>query len=110
MSALKKYLQNLVTLWTQSVNTIFLFGTPDQAVSSRCYTNRHKPVWGVAYKILNRIFFFHDNHCRLSFLKDIQYAVHVDEIMMRELRRDLSEPDHISHVLSAEVYDAFKNI
>jgi hypothetical protein len=41
-------------------------------VSARCYINRHKPVWGVAYKVVNAIFWFQDDHCKESFENDIK--------------------------------------
>jgi pterin-4a-carbinolamine dehydratase len=46
-------------------------------VSARCYINRHKPVWRVAYKAINVIFWFQVDHCKESFDEDIKYAEEV---------------------------------
>jgi len=67
-----------VSAWaSQTINLWVLFGHHDMTVSARCYINRHKPVWGVAYKVVNAIFWFQDDHCRESFEDDIKYAEEV---------------------------------
>ena len=71
------YLIRVATLISQAINTIVLCGTPDMTVSARCYINRHKPVWRVAYKVINTIFWFQENHCKESFDEDIKYAEEV---------------------------------
>lgn len=50
-----RYLQNLGTLASQAINTMFLFGDPDETVSSRAGKNRHKPGWRQLAAILDRI-------------------------------------------------------
>lgn len=71
------YLIRIATLFSQAINTIFLLGTPDMTVSARCYINRDKPYWRVAYKVINAIFWFQTDHCRESFEDDIKYAEEV---------------------------------
>ena len=78
------YLIRIATLISQAINTIVLNGTPDMTVSARCYINRHKPVWGVAYKVINKLFWFQENHCKESFDEDIKYA----EEVMRYVERN----------------------
>jgi hypothetical protein len=68
------YLLNILVLLSQIINTVFLFGDADMTVSARCYINRDKKSWGRAYKIINTVFFFQENHCRSSFAADIKYA------------------------------------
>jgi len=67
-----------VSVWaSQTINLWVLFGHHDMTVSARCYINRHKPYWRVAYKVINKIFFWQDDHCRESFKDDIKYAEEV---------------------------------
>lgn len=63
---------------SQTVNVWLLLGHHDQTVSSRCYLNRNKPIWSKAYKIINALFFWQENHCRSSFEADVAFA---EEIM-----------------------------
>ena len=67
-----------VSAWaSQTINLWVLFGHHDMTVSARCYINRHKPVWGVAYRVVNKVFFWQDDHCKESFDADIKYAMEV---------------------------------
>ena len=49
----------------------------DMDISARCYINKDKPYWRVAYKYINAIFWFQENHCKESFDADIKYAEEV---------------------------------
>ena len=64
---------------SQTINLWVLFGHHDMTVSARCYINRHKPVWGVAYRVVNKVFFWQDDHCKESFEDDIKYAEEVQK-------------------------------
>ena len=67
-----------VSAWaSQTINLWVLFGHHDMTVSARCYINRDRKGWGVAYKVINKIFFWQDNHCRESFLADVLFAEEV---------------------------------
>jgi len=67
-----------VSAWfSQTINLWLLFGHHDETVSARCYKNRHKKGWRVAYKYINKVFFWQDNHCYESFLDDVKYAEEV---------------------------------
>ena len=68
------YLLKLWVLVSQTLNVVLFNGDPDMTVSSRCYIQRHKKYWGVAYDVINRLFFFQDNHCKSSFDADYLYA------------------------------------
>lgn len=50
----------------QLINTLF-FGMADESISARAYRNRNKKHWGIAYKIINRLFFWQEDHCRKSY-------------------------------------------
>jgi hypothetical protein len=78
------YFIRIATLISQAFNTIFLLGIPDMTVSARCYLNKDKPYWRVAYKYINKVFFWQKNHCKESFDADIKYAQEV----MRYVERD----------------------
>lgn len=46
-------------------------------VSARAYVNRHRCGWGIAYRIINVLFFWQDNHCRESHSADVEFAKEV---------------------------------
>jgi hypothetical protein len=69
-----------IAAWcSQTINLWLLFGHHDQTVSARCYVNRHYPGWGVAYRTINAIFFWQEDHCHESHLQDIEFAKQVLE-------------------------------
>ena len=74
---MKDYLQGIATWISQTANLFLLAGNPDQSISSRCYTNRHKKGWNTAYHLVNKLFFWQDDHCYLSFLNDVKFAKHI---------------------------------
>lgn len=45
--------------------------------SARTYVNRHRFGWGVAYRIINLLFFWQENHCRDSYQADVDFAKEV---------------------------------
>ena len=60
--------------FSQGINWFFLNGNPDQTISARCYVNRYDKYWGVAYKVLNTVFFWQEDHCKTSFESDKVFA------------------------------------
>lgn len=68
------YLVNLATWTSQTINVWLLAGNPDMTVSARCYVSRHKPLWGYAFNLVDALFFWEDDHCLNSFLRDVAYA------------------------------------
>ena len=67
-----------IAAWlSQGINCWILRGSPDMTVSARCYINRDKPKWARAYRIINRVFFWQDDHCKSSFRSDVMYAIAV---------------------------------
>jgi hypothetical protein len=64
-----------VAAWaSQTANLFLLFGHHDQTISARCYCNRHRKGWRVVYKLVNKVFFWQDDHCRISHEQDIAFA------------------------------------
>ena len=67
-----------VAAWiSQTANLFLLAGHHDQTISARCYVNRHKPGWRTGYKLVNSIFFWQDDHCHSSHLRDVEFAIQV---------------------------------
>ncbi len=61
-----------IAAWlSQGLNKVFLNGSPDMTVSARCYINRERPGWRIAYRAINRVFFWQDDHCKSSFRSDV---------------------------------------
>lgn len=76
---MKQWLLRVSAWVSQTINLWLLFGHHDMTVSARCYINRDKPYWRVAYKVINTIFWFQKNHCKESFDEDIKYAMEVQK-------------------------------
>lgn len=72
-----EYLTCAAAWISQGVNCLLLGGHHDQTVSARAYVNRHRCGWGIAYRIINVLFFWQDNHCRESHLADVEFAKEV---------------------------------
>lgn len=67
-----------VAAWTsQTANLFLLFGHHDQTVSARCYLNRHRRGWRVAYRVVNAVFqvlLLQKDHCKASHQRDVEFA------------------------------------
>ena len=74
---MKQWLLRVSAWVSQTINLWLLFGHHDMTISARCYINKDKPYWRVAYKYINAIFWFQENHCKESFDADIKYAMEV---------------------------------
>ena len=46
-------------------------GHNNETVSGRAWRLRTKPKWKTAYKLLNGVFFWQNNHCYTSHLDDV---------------------------------------
>ena len=65
-----------IAAWiSQGINCVFLSGSPDMTVSSRCHINRNKPRWRTARAVINKIFFWQEDHCKASFRSDVGFAM-----------------------------------
>lgn len=81
------YLWGVAEAISQLFNAL-LGGNPNMTLSARAYVNRERPRWRTAYKTLNRVFFWQEDHCRASWTKDIMFARHA----LFELGAPKSEP------------------
>lgn len=66
------YFQVLVAM-DQLINTLF-WGYADETISSRCYRHylKGERVW--AYKLVNAIFFWQDDHCKEAYESELTRA------------------------------------
>ena len=68
---MKTYLWNILEATSQWLNAL-LGGNPNITISASAYLNRHKRPW--VYKAINALFFRQEDHCRDSWVSDIQFA------------------------------------
>jgi hypothetical protein len=71
MARLKTYFWNLLEALSQLGNAI-LGGNPNITMSAWAYLRRErKPL---RYKLINKFFFWQEDHCRSSWVSDIVFA------------------------------------
>ena len=57
---------------SQLLNCWFLGGEPNETISGRAFRQRHtSKSWGSAYRVVNAIFFWQDDHCYESYYADV---------------------------------------
>ena len=83
MGRLKTQMYRLLAWGSQTVNVWLLFGHHDQTVSARCYVNRCKKGWRVAYYLVDAIFFWEKGHCKKSYEEDVKFAKEVEAMRTR---------------------------
>lgn len=66
MSVKRGYIKQILIGLDQLFNAI-LFGWADETLSSRAWRQRHKPKWKFMVKLIDSIFFWQNNHCKMSF-------------------------------------------
>ena len=74
---MREYLTRAAAWFSQGINCLLLGGHHDQTVSARAHVNRHRFGWCVAYRIINLLFFWQENHCRESYQADVDFAKEV---------------------------------
>ncbi len=74
MNAAIQYITRVAAWLSQGANCILLGGSPDQTVSARCYVNRNQLPWAIAYRAVNALFFWQEDHCRDSHAADVEFA------------------------------------
>ena len=68
------YIWNVLEWFSQGLNTVLLAGNPNMTVSARCWLSRERTGWALAYRVINRIFFWQADHCRQSYQDDLRFA------------------------------------
>lgn len=65
----RKYLHQFLIAVDQLANTLAC-GYADETLSSRAYRCRDKRRWGIAYRVINAIFFWQSDHCRAAYERE----------------------------------------
>jgi hypothetical protein len=68
---MKTYLLNIAEAISQLLNAL-LGGNPNITVSGRAYLNRKRHP--LPYKLINKLFWWQEDHCRDSWVSDITFA------------------------------------
>ena len=76
---MKQYLLRVLAWLSQGVNCILFGGHHDVTVSARAYLSRERRGWKIAYRTLNAVFFWQEDHCRDSWRADVAWA---EEVLM----------------------------
>jgi len=63
------YFINIAASISQFFNVLVFNGHPDESISARCWREDRE-----IYKVINKIFFWEDNHCRNAHMMDINRA------------------------------------
>ena len=64
------YIENILIAFDQLINTILL-GSPDETISSRLSRNRDVGFTKYGYVFVNKLFFWQDNHCKMSYESEV---------------------------------------
>jgi len=91
----KQHLLRVLAWLSQGANCILLGGHHDVTVSARAYLNRKRSRgWYAAYRALNAVFFWQEDHCRDSWLADVAWANEVLDAkrdIFAEVKNDMIE-------------------
>jgi hypothetical protein len=81
MNAMVDYFVRVGDALSQLVNVTLLFGdSANESISGRAYRQRNEyQRWCFAYKMINALFFFQDDHCRESYEADVLRAIRLLE-------------------------------
>ena len=82
--SIKNYMRNIAIAADQLVNAM-IAGSPDETVSSRVYRGAVLAVHPnraarMAYRTINALFFWQEDHCRAAYLREKQRAHLPDEL------------------------------
>lgn len=82
--SIKNYMRNIAIAADQLANAM-IAGSPDETVSSRVYRGavlavRPNRAARMAYRTINALFFWQEDHCRAAYLREKQRAHLPDEL------------------------------
>ncbi|MEZ7684876.1 hypothetical protein O3683_02030 [Neisseria flavescens] len=82
--SIKNYMRNIAIATDQLANAM-IAGSPDETVSSHVYrgavlATHPTRVARMAYRVINTLFFWQDDHCRAAYLREKQRAHLPDEL------------------------------
>lgn len=67
----KAYIKHLLVGLDQLANAV-IGGWPDESISSRAYRNRKLGGWKLAYRSINKVFFWQADHCHGAYVAETQ--------------------------------------
>ena len=80
---IKTYLLNNLISFDQLVNVLFL-GQPDDTISSRAWRCKDaNSFWKVMHSLINKLFFFQQQHCFKAYLAELNRKQIQLEILKR---------------------------
>lgn len=59
-----------VAIAVDQLGNALLGGWADETISSRAFRQQQKRRWYVAYRVINAIFFWQENHCESAYLAE----------------------------------------
>ena len=69
------WFSNLIITLSQAVNSIVLFGDPNETVSARAWrARRDSKLWAAVVKVIDTVYFWEEDHCLVSHLADVAFA------------------------------------
>lgn len=73
---MKAYILRVAAALSQLAHAL-IGGRPNLTISARAYLGRDEFGWGIAYHVINTVFFWQKDHCFESFMADIAFAKEV---------------------------------
>lgn len=76
MRAVVDYFIRVGDCLSQLLNVVVFFSlNPNESLSGRAFRERiHSMFWSVVYALINTVFFWQHDHCRLAYLADKERA------------------------------------
>ncbi len=68
-----EYAMNVLAALSQLLNAL-LFGDCNMTFSARCHVRQDEPLFAVLRPVVDALFWFDDDHCRSSWLRDIEFS------------------------------------
>ncbi len=69
---MKQYFRNILIAFDQFLGAWWPGSFPDETFSARCWREREKPFWGRMRRLVDRLFWWDQNHCKGSFDNEIR--------------------------------------
>ena len=69
------WISNLLITLSQALNSIVLFGNPNETFSARAWRGRtSSKAWKTTVKVIDALYFWEEDHCLNSHLADVAFA------------------------------------
>lgn len=77
LSAIRSYLERVFSACSQALNTVFLFGDPNESICGRCY----RQSWILPMRVLDLLLapFSKGHHCRGAYNQDRAWAINASQ-------------------------------